>query len=99
MKNIKFQYRKYVCRNIQEVNYVIDNYGLFYNSIDYKDIENIVKNGFIILKEYGTGYMPKYCTKPCIECKYNYSCEHSIITTIDITKIMREEKLKRILYG
>ena len=84
---------RYVCKNMDEVNYIIKKFNLtFRNYTLTAIIKNIKMYGCITLSK-----IPNYCVLLCDNCE-NTNCIHRTPILIQTSNIMREEKLKRILY-
>ena len=84
---------RYVCKNMDEVNYIIKKFNLIFSKYN---LDTIIKD----MKLYGCitiSKKPNFCSMSCDNCILP-NCPYKTSILIQAYHIMREEKLKRILY-
>ena len=86
---------RYLCKTEEELNYIIDKLKLDYSN---ESLNDIIKN--FKIKRYVTLNYNKintnYCHYMCNEC-YIIGCETRATEMKNVSNLMREEKLNRIL--
>ena len=86
---------RYICKNVDELNFCIEKYKLEF-------VKHVLSNIYACLEKYNIislndqEFSTTYCHSYCHGCG-NTNCKSKPNILINIRKIMREEKLNRIL--